>query len=94
MVPFRSVMSTPSSPLANELAYFNAHRSEWLAHYAGKFALIRGEELVGTFSSFPEAYSAGVDRFGSDQFLVRQIVANDPQQSVPALVASALFAYP
>jgi len=84
-------MSEPGS-LEREIAYFKSKRAEWLQHYTGQYALVMGEALTGTFTSFSEAYSVGVDRFGSDQFLVRQIVEHDAEQSLPALFVGALFA--
>ncbi len=86
-------MSTPDT-LVRELAYFDSHRTEWLGHYAGKFALIKGEVLAGTYTTFAEAYGSGVEKFGSGPFLIRQILVRDPEQSTPALFVGALFASP
>jgi hypothetical protein len=86
-------MSSPN-PLDPELAYFNDHRAEWLSHYAGKFALVKDETLVGTFTTFNEAYAAAVEKFGKGPFLIRQVLARDPEQSTPALFVGALFANP
>ena len=41
----------------------------------GKFALIRGKELVGLFDTYSDALSAGYERFGTQPFLVKQIQA-------------------
>jgi hypothetical protein len=93
VIPFRCAMSTPS-PLATELSYFNAHRMEWLAHYAGQFALVKDNTLGGTYTTFNEAYAAAVEKYGSGPFLIKQILARDPEQSTPALFVGALFASP
>ena len=84
----------PSNTLERELAYFQSKRSEWLQHYTGQYALIQRETLVKTFTSFDEAYSAGVEKFGAEPFLVKQIVAQDVEQSTPALFVGTLFACP
>ena len=93
VLPFRPAMSTPN-PLDRELSFFNAHRQEWLAHYAGMFALVKDDVLSGTYTTFNEAYAAAVEKFGSGPFLIRQILARDPEQSTPALFVGALFASP
>lgn len=41
----------------------------------GKFALIHGSDVVGTFDTFPDALNAGYKLFGLDPFLVKQIQA-------------------
>jgi len=84
----------PSAPLQRELAFFQSKRNEWLQHYAGQYALVKDDTLVKTFTSFDEAYSAGVERFGSEPFLVKQILEQEPEQSTPALFVGALFANP
>ena len=87
-------MSTPGT-LETELNYFKSKRTEWLQVYRGQFAVIKGETLVGTFTTFAEAYAAGVEKVGpSGGFLVRQITEQDPSQSAPALFAGVLFACP
>jgi hypothetical protein len=39
----------------------------------GKFALIKGKDLIGTFESYADALKVGYDRFGMDHFLVKKI---------------------
>ncbi len=59
--------------LEKELKHFEDIKPELLKSHSGKFALIHGEELVGTFDSADNAYSEGVKRFGKDPFLVKRI---------------------
>jgi len=67
------------SRLAEELAFYARHKSEWLAGYPGKYVVIRGTEIIGFYSSFEEAYRAGASAFGIDtDFLVKQIVEHEP----------------
>jgi len=49
-----------------------------LLRLAGKYALIRGDRLVGAYDTEEEAVTAGEERFGFDFFLVRQIRADGP----------------
>ena len=60
-------------PLEKELAHFDKIKSELLEKYAGKFALIHGEEFVGAFDSPENAYQEGIKRFEKGPFLVKRI---------------------
>ena len=71
--------------LSDELGFFEEKRAEWLKLYPGQFALVKGRELVGTFTTFQEAYSAGVKRFGNAPMLIRQVIPTDPVEQAPAL---------
>jgi hypothetical protein len=63
--------------LEREVRFFEEHRLELLSRAAGKYALIKGTELVGTFASEIEAVGAGFLRFGTESFLVKHIVEAD-----------------
>lgn len=63
--------------LSREVAYFEAHRDELLHRAPGKFALVKGDAIAGTYETETEAIRAGYERFGNDAFLVKQIVAVD-----------------
>jgi hypothetical protein len=77
-----------------ELAHFEEIKGELLKHHLGKFALIKGKELVGTFTKREEAYEAGVKRFGNVPMLIRQVVAEEPVQQIPALMHGLINAHP
>jgi hypothetical protein len=57
-----------------------------LAADEGKFALIRGDELAGVFSSLEDALKAGYQKFGLEPFLVKQIHAIEQVQFISRLV--------
>jgi hypothetical protein len=88
----------PSAPLNaeldTELRFFEKNRAEWLKRAPGKWALVKGEALVGTFDTAENAYIEGVRRFGNVTFLVKQILASDPVESSPALMLGVLNAHP
>jgi len=86
----------PVNPLAMELEYFHAHRGELVASYRGKFALIKGGELIGAFDTDENAYRAGVARFGNTPLLIRRITAEDEDQPArfPALTVGLIRAHP
>jgi len=70
--------ATPGeNPLAPELEIFDAHRTELLAAAAGKFALVHGSEIAGTFEAERDAIAAGYRRYGNVPFLVKQVLAEE-----------------
>ena len=83
-----------SDVLSVELAHFEKIKPELLQHYKGQFALIKSEELVGTFTKREEAYAAGVKRFGNVPMLIRQVLPEEPVQQIPALTHGLLNAHP
>ena len=60
------------SNLEPELATYNRHLPELLGQQ-GRFVLIKGTEVAGTFDSYQDALTAGYQRFKLDSFLVKQI---------------------
>lgn len=71
--------------LETEIAYFNSHKDEFLKAYSGQFLLIKGEELLGAFTTAAQAYEAGVKRFGNQPCLIKRAVADEPTASFFAL---------
>jgi len=71
--------------LKEELAFFEEKKAELLGKYLGQFALIKGRTLVGVFSAREEAYRQGVEKFGSEPFLIKQIVEKETPEQVPLL---------
>jgi hypothetical protein len=73
-------MGTPQHQppaLQQELATFDAHRAELLGQAAGKFALVRGEDINGVFDTEADAIREGYRQFGNVPFLVKKIEAVD-----------------
>ena len=58
--------------LEREMSTYEANVSGWVDH-AGKFVLIHGEDVVDFFAAYEDALKAGYQKFGLDQFLVKQI---------------------
>lgn len=63
--------------LEKELETFEARRAELAAQDEGKFALICGDHVVGTYVDEQDAIAAGYDQFGNVPFLVVQISLTD-----------------
>ena len=76
-----------------ETAYFNAHKVDLMQHYKGQFALIKEEDLLGTYTTFEEAFEAGVKLLGNQAFLIRQVVEGEEVVQYPALAAGMLNAH-
>ena len=78
--------------LERELRFYEEHRHELLAVNPGRFALIKGGELIGAFATLQEAYTRGIERFGNVPILVRQILPSDPAHKIPAFTQGLLRA--
>ena len=79
--------------LSQELEFFNAHKDEWLAVYAGQFALVKGNKLLGTFTTLAEAFEAGLAALGNQPFLIRRLVEGEESAEYPALAVGMLSAH-
>jgi hypothetical protein len=75
-------MST--EPLKTELGYFEKHRADFVERAPGKFVLIKGEEDYGFFDSAENAYKHGMELFGVDPFLIKEILPEDQIHEIPA----------
>jgi hypothetical protein len=60
--------------LDQEIATYYRHLPELLAQQ-GKWVLIKGTEIAGTWDSYSDALTAGYHRFKLNGFLVKQITA-------------------
>ena len=79
--------------LEQELKFYEEHRHELLAVNPGQFALIKGGELIGAFSTLQQAYNQGIERFGNIPILIRQILPADPAHKIPAFTQGVLRAH-
>jgi len=64
--------------LSTELKYYEAHGADFLKSYRGQVVLIRGETLVGVFSTEEEAYQAGIKQFAELPFLIARVEEGEP----------------
>jgi hypothetical protein len=63
------------SDLKDDIAAFDAMRSDLETKYLGKWVLVHDRELIGTFDLFEIAASEAVRRFGRGPYLIRQVGA-------------------
>jgi len=78
------------NPFQVELEYFQKHKQEYLNLFKGQFALIKGEQLAGTYTTAAEAYAAGLEKFGNVPFLIKQVLDGDKTVSYPALTVGII----
>lgn len=71
--------------LSEENAFFEAQKEALLKTHEGQFALVSGQELLGTYTTEAEAYQAGLARLGNRPFLIRQIRSEEPPLQAPVL---------
>jgi len=78
--------------LKKELEYFNRQREELISHYEGQFVLIKGDSLLGSFTTEAEAYEEGLKQLGNQPFLIKQVTKEEEIDRLPALVLGLLNA--
>lgn len=83
-------MKDTSKNLQKELKYFEKNKQEYLKLYKNSFILIKNEELGGTFTTEAEAYKAGIEKYGNEPFLIKQVLENEQTVSFPALNVGAI----
>ncbi len=69
-----------SKPFSAELRVFEEHRKEWSWSHPGEYVVIQDQVILGGFfSSYAEAFKAGLQRFGVGRgFLVKQVWVTEP----------------
>jgi len=75
-------------PLEAEIQFYESHREELLKQYKNLFVLIKGSTFVGVFPDAQTAHQEGVNKFGMQPFLVKQVLAVEPVNVAP--IASLL----
>lgn len=79
--------------LERELKFYESKKAEWLQRCPGLFVVIKGEELLGTFRTFDEAFEAGLEKWGNQPFLIKQVEETEPTVQHPALSVGLLHAH-
>ncbi len=82
-----------SEVLAEERKYFKEHKAELLERHPGKFALIKGQELLAVFDTPAAAYAEGLKRLGNVPMLVVRIQEEEPVAWFPALQLGLISAH-
>jgi len=64
---------TDVSVLERELETYEAHKAEMLQNSPGKYALIKGSEIVGLYERREDAFKEAYKRFRLDAFMVQRV---------------------
>ena len=88
----RKIAMSEEKPLRKEYEYYLKIKPELLAKSKGKFALIKGEELIGTFDTDGDAYKFGLSKFGNTPFLIIKVSEQDESTHIPILELGLLDA--
>lgn len=59
--------------LSKELETFEKHKAELLGTAKGKFVLIKGDKIIGTYESQVDAVNQGYKDLGVVPFLVKKV---------------------
>ena len=71
--------------LASEIEFYDEHRDQFASDYPGRFLLIHGCKLHGSFDTLDAAIAEGFRQFGSNPFLARRAGEGAIEASIPAL---------
>lgn len=70
---FNSATSIIMADLTDEIAAYEAIRSDLESKYMGRWALVHDRKLIDTYDSFELAAETAVKEFGRGPYLIRQI---------------------
>jgi hypothetical protein len=59
--------------LEQEEAFYQAHKPEIIAQYAGKELIIDGDRIIGSYNTPHEAYLAGCEALHKEQFMIKRV---------------------
>jgi hypothetical protein len=77
---FQEAVEARKDLLKQEWRTFQRERGRLLAEgHKGRFALVKGDELVGMYPDEDAALRAGYERFGLVSFMVKQIMAEEDE---------------
>ena len=69
--------------LEQELRFFDLKKSDLLEHNKGQYALIKGDKLIGTYTTEAEAYSQGIQQLGNVAFLIKLVADTEEPVWIP-----------
>ena len=61
-----------------ELKTYEQNKQNLLKSDRGKFVLIKGNSVIGTYDTYDDTIKVGIDKFGNKPFLVKQILDVEP----------------
>lgn len=70
--------------LEAEKQTYEKNLPEW-GEYNGKYVLIKGEEVISFFDTYPDAISQGYREFGLEPFMVKRVEQVETVQYITRL---------
>ncbi len=67
--------------LMEELKTYEKHKQDLIKSSNGKYVLIKGSEIIGTYESQRDAINTGIEKFGNTPFLVKKIEEIEQRQN-------------
>lgn len=64
--------------LEEELRLFEQCKQEWLQSHPGEFAVVSETTIAGFYPDYEAALLGGLQRFGAKNFLIKQVLAEEP----------------
>jgi hypothetical protein len=74
---YRSLTGRRVMAFEKEMETYNSRRDELLKE-EGKFVVIQGDQVAGTWDTYDDALKAAYSRFKLEGFMVKQILTVDP----------------
>jgi len=69
------------------IAFFDAHRADWICGNLGDWAVVSPAGLLGFYGDFEAAYLAAADAFGhSGGFLLKEVIHEDRVEVITRLM--------
>ena len=65
--------------ISQEKEAYEARREHLEREHLGEWVIFYGGELIEVYEDFQDAARYGLDRFGSETFLLKQVGAPDPE---------------
>jgi hypothetical protein len=81
---------TKEPTLQTEIQFFQKNKPEYLKLYKDQYVLIKGDKFNGAYTTDAEAYKSGLEEFGNQPFLIKQVLEDDTNVSYPALTVGAI----
>ena len=82
------------SRFSEELIAYGKKKQELLKLCEGKFVIFKGSEFGGVYDSPASAYSAGIEKYGNDSFLIKPVLHEDRVEQFPALQLGVIHLNP
>jgi len=72
---------------------FESRKEELLRLCEGKFALFKGSDFGGVYDTPQSAYSAGIEKYGNVEFLIKPISKQPVVEHIPTLFIGSIGAH-